>query len=572
MVLQAVAVEGLIQAMGALTGALKESFAFSDKAQKASLSLGMTLGTARERLGGSMDQLRGSMEQRFEATMMTLEAGMRGNTAGVAKLINEQQLTGVSTAKTAGAMASLNRVMGMSIEETNALASNLTDTANAYGISSDKLVNAIAGMDKSMTQFNTLGTTAIPGAIADLTAKVGAPFEGRINQVADLLFSTGADALQKQAVLGLSGFREQLLAAGDDQAKVTQILEQAVLTAGDQVTNLAGGAGATFESFEAVKGMVGDAGVETKALADALRNSSEVVNTTAIDEADTFATLKSEVFEPLKTTVMDLYTAAFPVLKAAITKLKDIIETGVLKFKSFYVESGGLEGIFKKLKAKFHEFKDFLIVALVPAFTALALVIGAAVLPFAPLILAVTLITMAFVKFKEPIMEVVTIIKEKVVEAFKGMVKILGGLMIKIGSFISDDLENAGKRLQRWAEGGKQGSPPIEEVAKSNEEIEAAFREQTRQDAEFFGASLEKQDEQNEKLEEVVQNTAKTTTTSDFQAESFATLSTAVDAILGIGGPDVQSEMLEELRTLNDQTAANGENTGGGTAIEPAEA
>ena len=106
----------------------------------------------------------------------------------------------------------------------------------------------------------------------------------------------------------------------------------------------------------------------------------------------------------------------------------------------------------------------------------------------------------------------------------------------------------------------------------SNEEIEAAFRAQTRQDAEYFGASLEKQDEQTEKLEEVVQNTAKTTTTSDFQAESFATLSTAVDAILGIGGPDIQSEMLEELRTLNDQTAVNGQNTGGGTAIEPAEA
>lgn len=558
MVLPALAAEGLIQAMGALTGALKESFTFSDNAQKASLSLGMTFQGAQEKLGGSMEGLRGSLDQRFGAALQTLEAGMRGNTAGVAKLINQQQLTGTASANTAKAFARLQAVMGQSEQATNKLAADLIETGNKYGISSDKLVNAINSMDKSMTQFNLLGTTAIPGAIADLTAKVGAPFEGRINQVAELLFSTGADALQKQAVLGLTGFREQLLAAGDDQAKVTQILEQAVLTAGDNVTTLAGGAAATFESFDAMRQQVGDAGVETAALAERLRESSEIQNAAAVSYADTIATQKAEVFLPLQKAVSELYTATFPIFKIALGAITTGVEFLTEMFMKAYIKFGGLTGIVESVsnaltfvKDGFNEFFKH--------------ITGANN--------ATEILSDIFGGLYDAIVDLVHNPIKSFKMAFYGMNAAFGAFAEYIGSWVSDDLEEWGKSLKQNSQDRimELNSEIVANRRKREEEnrkleeegVAKVFKEMINADAEHFGLVSQKLEESKEVQEQIAANTAPKTTQSSFQTESFQLLSESLDAILGVKPTDVQAEMLEELRIANEQRVAQSEQGGG---------
>jgi hypothetical protein len=558
MVVAAIAAEGLIQAMGALTGALKESFAFSDNAQKASLSLGMTFQGAQEKLGGSMEGLRGSLDQRFGAALQTLEAGMRGNTAGVAKLINQQQLTGTASANTAKAFASLQAVMGQSNEATNQLASDLIETGNKYGISSDKLVNAINSMDKSMTQFNVLGTTAIPGAIADLTAKVGAPFEGRINQVAQLLFSTGTDALQKQAVLGLTGFREQLLAAGDDQAKVTQILEQAVLTAGDNVTTLAGGAAATFESFEAMKQQVGDAGVETAALARRLRESSEIQNKAAVDYADTIATQKAEVFLPLQKAVGDLYTATFPIFKIALNGITQGVTILTEWFMKAYIKVGGLTGVVETVSNAFtyvyNLLNDFYksIFGVNDYFGMLYDIVG---------------------ELWDGLWDFIHNPLKGLKMGFYGLQASFGAFAEYIGDWVSDDLEAWGKalkdqsamRVQELNEEIAVNRRKREEEDRRIEEegVSKLFKEMVNADADHFGLVAQKLDESKEVQEQIATNTAPKTTQSSFQTESFQLLSESLDAILGVKPADVQAEMLEELRIANEQRLAQGQQGGG---------
>ena len=69
--------------------------------------------------------------------MLGLEAGLQGNTAGLARLINQQRLTGTASAKTAAAFATLEMTMGLSRDATNKLASDMVEMGNEFSISTD---------------------------------------------------------------------------------------------------------------------------------------------------------------------------------------------------------------------------------------------------------------------------------------------------------------------------------------------------------------------------------------------------------------------------------------------------
>jgi hypothetical protein len=561
MVVAAVAAEGLITAMNSLTNAFKEGFAFTDRAQKASLSLGMTFDTAQDKLGASMDGLRGSMEQRFAAAMMTLEAGMRGNTAGVAKLINQQQLTGTATAGTAKAFASLERVMGMNNEQMNSLATNLVDTGNAYGVSTDVLVNAINKLDGKMTQFNILGTEAIPGAVAGLTAQLGKPFEGRVNQIANLLFDTGADALQKQAVLGLTGFREQIQAAGNDQQAVQAILAEAIQTASDSVTNLAGGAGSTFESLDAVKGIVGDVGIEFVSVAEAYRTSSQIQNEASVSYADTIATQKAEVFLPLQKVAADLYTASFPALKVGLGMLTNGVEVVAGWFDKFYLKVGGINGIMESMKNVFQDVKS----ALQSTFEFFGVSMGDVTGAFGILWEAIT----------DIVYNPITMFKA----GLYGLQAALGQMVSWIGDWLDDDLKRWGDELRGSAE---QKLETLREEFKedkakrtridnmTSEEIAKAADELRKKDMEYANNLTAKTEEVREGIEQVARNTATEDTKSRFQAESFTLLSESLDAIMGVSSSKTAelSDVVDALDIANAQRQEQIDKSGGAT-VEP---
>jgi hypothetical protein len=561
MVVAAVAAEGLITAMNSLTNAFKEGFAFTDRAQKASLSLGMTFDTAQDKLGASMDGLRGSMEQRFAAAMMTLEAGMRGNTAGVAKLINQQQLTGTATAGTAKAFASLERVMGMNNEQMNSLASNLVATGNAYGVSTDVLVNAINKLDDKMTQFKILGTEAIPGAVAALTAQLGKPFEGRVNQIANLLFDTGAEALRKQAQLGLTGFREQIQAAGNDQQAVQAILAEAIQTASDGVLNFIGGVGATTESVDSLKRTVGDVGLEFVAVADAYRTSSQIQNEASVSYADTVATQKAEVFLPLQKVAADLYTASFPAIKAGLALLTKGVETVAGWFDKFYLKVGGVNGIMESMKNAFQDVKS----AFQSTFEFFGISMNDVITVFDVLWEAITdIVYNPFMMFKAGIY---------------GLQAALGQMVSWIGDWLDDDLKRWGDELKGSAE---QKLATLREEFKedkakrtridnmTSEEISKAAEELKKKDMEYADKLNATMVDVSENTQQIARNTATEDTKSRFQAESFTLLSESLDAIMGVSSSRTAelSDVVDALDIANAQRQEQIDKSGGAT-VEP---
>lgn len=349
----AAAIGGLEASITKLTGVFT---GYADQAQKTSLALGSTFEKTRDRLGPSLDGLRGSIESRLTAGIIALDNGLRNNVAGVAKLINQQKLTDSYNAQTAKSFAKLENVLGLSNEETNRLAESLISTGNTYGISTDKLVDSIAKLDKQFTQFQILGTEAIPGAIATLQAELGAAFSGdRLQQVVALLTDTSAEGLKRLAVLGLSDFRERLQAVGSDQIATTALLKEGIQKAADQLTRLTGGAEANSISFDAYNQQIGRAGFETIALNKALQESGKIQNEAAVDYADTISTQLAEVWNPLKEVAFELYKIALPGITNAARAAQSVISDFADGFKEGYIELGGIEGIVKNVGIFFNE-------------------------------------------------------------------------------------------------------------------------------------------------------------------------------------------------------------------------
>lgn len=349
----AAAIGGLEASITKLTGVFT---GYADQAQKTSLALGSTFEKTRDRLGPSLDGLRGSIESRLTAGIIALDNGLRNNVAGVAKLINQQKLTDSYNAQTAKSFAKLENVLGLSNEETNRLAESLISTGNTYGISTDKLVDSIAKLDKQFTQFQILGTEAIPGAIATLQAELGAAFSGdRLQQVVALLTDTSAEGLKRLAVLGLADFRERLQAVGSDQIATTALLKEGIQKAADQLTRLTGGAEANSISFDAYNQQIGRAGFETIALNRALQESGKIQNEAAVDYADTISTQLAEVWNPLKDVAFELYKVALPGITTAANYAQSVISDFADGFKEGYIELGGIEGIVKNVGIFFTE-------------------------------------------------------------------------------------------------------------------------------------------------------------------------------------------------------------------------
>lgn len=542
----AAAIGGLEASITKLTGVFT---GYADQAQKTSLALGSTFEKTRDRLGPSLDGLRGSIESRLTAGIIALDNGLRNNVAGVAKLINQQKLTDSYNAQTAKSFAKLENVLGLSNEETNRLAESLISTGNTYGISTDKLVDSIAKLDKQFTQFQILGTEAIPGAIATLQAELGAAFSGdRLQQVVALLTDTSAEGLKRLAVLGLADFRERLQAVGSDQIATTALLKEGIQKAADQLTRLTGGAEANSISFDAYNQQIGRAGFETIALNRALQESGKIQNEAAVDYADTISTQLAEVWNPLKDVAFELYKVALPGITTAANYAQSVISDFADGFKEGYIELGGIEGIVKNVGIFFTEISLALREAYQEIYYIKNPLTGNYL--FAPgtqdadELLATGKITQA--------------IYDAVKSGATGTMFGVGNETDKLVDQYYDIRRDVQESLNKqFIENRNQSLRDITSIQQSLEQQRKerdaylasqegkSFEEFTQQEADRGRARLGLAEKANEHLEQVVQNTSPQETSVRL-SETAVMLTDSIRGILGIEAPQSRTEELQE--------------------------
>ena len=289
---------GLMSAVGSLKDKLSDLMDFADKAQKASLSIGMSYQQSSSALKPSIDNLRGSIENRFSAGLRTLEAGLQGNTVGVAKLINQQELTGTQFAKTATTFAKLEAGLSLSREQTNNLSENLITTGNKWGISTDKLVNALESMKDSLPFQKLAGWgDKFAGSITELQGMLGPQFGTEVNQMMRMITDTSLEGMRKLAVLGIGDIRQRISNA-KDQEEVTRLLVETIKKANQSVKALIGPGGSFEGGAAALEYAAGRSAIVFNTLSDNL--NKRVLNPMVVDFAKTMETLKKEIWVPLQ--------------------------------------------------------------------------------------------------------------------------------------------------------------------------------------------------------------------------------------------------------------------------------
>ena len=291
------AFDGLTGALDRLTSPAKKIAAMGDQFTRASAALGKTFESTFSEFEGSMDGLRGSLDQRFRANIRTLEAGLQGNAAGVAKLINQQELTNTAFAKTARALANMESALGLSREETNNLALGMIDTGSKFQISTDKLVNVVSELESTFPVQALAGFgPQVTEAVTLMLGKVGPQLAPSLMKSIKFILDPGRDAFDRLSRLGIEGVRDRLEFAetADDALR---LFESAFKTADISFRQMAQG---PFMMIGEASRNFGDAGLHITAVTANLdkRIEQEVEATDLY--AKTISNLYKEIFVPFE--------------------------------------------------------------------------------------------------------------------------------------------------------------------------------------------------------------------------------------------------------------------------------
>ena len=336
----------LVGAMGALKDQIKAAMAFADNAQKASLALGQTYEQTRDSLGGSMEGLRGDINQKFGAAIAGMEAGLQGNTAGVAKLINQQQLTGTAYQATAKAFAGLEAGMNLSRDDTNALSESLISTGAEYGTSTDKLVAAIDALKETFPAQKLAGMGKdVMGAVASLQSELGDQLAGPLNKVMKQVMDTSEEGFATLTKLGLGGVREQLSAA-KSEGEAREILKTAFITASDTFKMHTAGSDTFFRKVGIASENLGRGAIDFTTVADAFGDRTRLEIDQSADFGKTLSNLKSEVMVPFQ----EGLAVAYPFLLEAMDVISAVANTVGERFKKFAESLGGDSGAAATMK------------------------------------------------------------------------------------------------------------------------------------------------------------------------------------------------------------------------------
>ncbi len=572
-----VALGGLTKAMEGLSSQIRQAMGFADKAQKASLALGQTFGETNSQLGGTMEGLRGDINQRFGAAIAGLEAGLQGNTAGVARLINQQQLTGTQSAQTAAAFANLESSLQLSRDQTNNLSNSLIETGAEYQISTDKLVGAIEALKETFPAQALAGMgDKVMGAVAGLQGELGPQLAGPLQSVMKMVMDTSMDGYERLTKLGIGDVRERL-AAAKSSAEAQQILKDAFVTASDNFKSVAGDASKGFFQIGVASEIFGNQAIQLTTVADNLGQRVKKEGEDAADFGMTLANLKAEILVPFQEALAKFY----PIIVKSFDALSLVARRVVERFSKFLEST--LPGADKAFKVVTLKIIDFATIGL-NQFDRFRKIVGAVIDDIVPkvknffgsvqesfhnfIIIPLELVKIAFNSFMNGLDTI-----------YGGLLLIVKGVLIALDELplisMKEEIASVDKALgkvgERMVERGKEFEASIETIKSDPLETSKAFSDKIKEineDPNLLGNRLltdirndfengnALQREQNKELKEINRKTPEIATSPEFLDETANMLGRSIEGILGVGRDTTAAEMLEELRVANEQRAA----------------
>lgn len=293
------AVEALNSTLGKAVGKLENIISTSEQAQKATLSLGQSLGGGFNSLGQSLDDLNGTFGERLQVGIAGMQAGLQGNTAGILKLLNEQQLLGQNFKLTAKTVAKLESTLGFSRKESVNLARTLSDTSKQFGVSIELLVKAVDGI-KNLPALRAAGLGGFASVVGQAAGQFGPALQGELSKFVSLLTDTSMEAYAKLTMLGIGDIREQLASAAGDSSKQLSLFMRALDRAGVTVKRFAEGSDEFFSKLSIPVSLFGDVSMSLLALSQNLGTRDQIEARNRGDFRQQLSVIRNNLFAPLE--------------------------------------------------------------------------------------------------------------------------------------------------------------------------------------------------------------------------------------------------------------------------------
>ena len=336
----------LITAMDKLTETVRESFQFADRAQKASLALGVSYEQTSESLGSTMKGLRGDISQKFQAGIAGMEVGLQGNTAGIAKLINQQMLTGTQYQQTAKAFATLETGLDLSRQDTNNLAASFKLIGNKWEVSTDKLVTAMDGLKDTLPSQRLAGMgSGMTQAMMETLGSLGPQLMPEFNKVMMAIFDPTVEGAGVLMRLGIGNIRERLGQERDTLVR-SKMLMDAIEIAGGRYNKMASGADKAFFMIDKANQAYGKSGIHFSTLAAALGDRLERSGHDIADYWNTAKNLFKEMFVGFSEGITTAYPFFLEALKGVSSVAKVLGEQFGIFAKSLTGEHGAAKAMF----------------------------------------------------------------------------------------------------------------------------------------------------------------------------------------------------------------------------------
>ena len=302
-------VQGVTKLLGEVKDQLNKALDTSNKLEKMSLALGKTFTETEKSLKPVMQGLRGTIEQKFVGSIAGMQQGLQGNTAGIARLINQQQLTGTTFGKTGQVMAKLETTLGLSRDSTNYLSNSLIATSREWNTSTEHLVEVIDSLSRTFPAQRLAGLgEGLVGAVTELGAELPSNIARSFDSVINAIFDTSEDAYANLVRLGIGNIREQLAAVQHSTELSRGLLVDAIQTASRTTEFMAGGANKFYRQVGIAQEALGKTALDFNVVARNLGTRFREESQQAIDFGKTLENLKNEVLQPLLTYFLqDLY-------------------------------------------------------------------------------------------------------------------------------------------------------------------------------------------------------------------------------------------------------------------------
>ena len=533
----------LITAVDALKNTMRESMAFADNAQKASLALGQTFQDTNTSLGGTIEGLRGDMNERFAAAVAGMEAGLQGNTAGIARLVNQQRLTGTQSANTAKAFAGMEAALGLSREQTNNLASTLIQTGAEYQISTDNLVGALDALKASFPAQALAGMgDKVQGAMVQLQAELGPQMAGPLSNVMKMVMDTSMEGYEKLTMLGIGDVRERLSAA-QSATEAQEILKQAMVTASDNFKGVAGDASEGFHQIGIATELFGQNAIDFTTVTANFGVRVKKENAEADKFAQTLSTLRSEILQPFAQAMEE---NIFPIFQRVVIGIAQWLR---IALNTLDPAIKWVTDMFNKLGDLFEDQSSVIAWAVHLGITTPFNLVKIAISVF---INGLDSIYLAFLGVVKGLAKAIDEIPfTDMGDTIKGVSKEMGKVTDRITDRVKDQMDLAGNIFRDPKEALKELMDD-DDPNKAGNRLMNGIIEGLERNFQMNTETAKNTKAIDDKTPDLI------VTQPKFLDETAAMLGESIEGILGVGRDTTAEDMLEELRVANAQRAAQG--------------